>query len=104
MSNQIEKVYKGVIVEEGEYISLIHLCRYCNLSQEEIVELVNEGILKPLGSQKHEWQFNFSTVRRVKKARRLQKDFELTLSASGLVIHLLDRIEELESKLKNYDY
>ncbi len=104
MNNQIEKVYSGIIIEEEEIISLIHLCRYCNLSQEEIVELVNEGILEPIGGPKHEWQFNFSTVRRVKKAKRLQKDFDLNLSASGLVIHLLDRIEELESKLKNYDY
>jgi len=100
MNNEIEKVYNGIILEEEEYISLIHLCRYCNHSQEEIAELVNEGILEPLGSQRHEWRFTFSAIGRVKKVRRLQKDFELNLPASGLVIHLLDRIEELESKLK----
>jgi len=103
MENQIEKVYGGIIIEEEDYISLIHLCRYCNHSQDEIVEMVTEGILEPIGSEKHEWKFSFSSVSRIKKARRLQKDFDLNLSASGLVIHLLDRIEELESKLKNYD-
>jgi len=102
MSNQLEKVYEGVVVDEDEYISLIHLCRYCNYSQEEIVELVNEGILEPIGGPVHEWRFNYIAIRRVKKVRRLQKDFELDLTASGLVIHLLDRIEELESKLINF--
>ena len=99
MNNQIEKVYSGIIIEEEEYISLIHLCRLWNHSQEEILELVNEGILEPIGGPKHEWKFTFSTITRVKKVRRLQKDFELNLSASGLVMHLLDRIEELEAKL-----
>lgn len=101
MSNQIEKVYEGVVVDDDEYISLIHLCRYCNQSQEEIFELVDEGILEPIGSLKHEWRFSYRAITRVKKVRRLQKDFELELSASGLVIHLLDRIEELESRLIN---
>ncbi len=103
MRNQLEKVYEGIVVEEDEYISLIHLCRFCNHSQEEIVELVNEGILEPTGGPKHEWRFTYKAIRRVKKVRRLQKDFELNLSASGLVIHLLDRIEELESKLIDFD-
>ncbi|MDD2550271.1 MAG: chaperone modulator CbpM [Bacteroidales bacterium] len=101
MSNQIERVYEGVVIDEDEYISLTHLCQYCNHSQEEIVELVDEGILEPIGGLKQEWRFSYKAITRVKKVRRLQKDFELELSASGLVIHLLDRIEELESRLIN---
>lgn len=102
MDNQMEKVYSGILVEHEEEISLHRLCRFCNHTQEEIIELVNEGILEPMGTSKHEWRFTFSTVSRVKKVRRLQKDFELNLPASGLVIHLLDRIEELESMLKSF--
>ena len=99
MSNQFDKVYEGVVVNEDEYISLIHLSHYCNNSQEEIVELVDEGIIEPIGDPQYEWRFNYRAITRVKKVKRLQKDFELDLTASGLVIHLLDRIEELEAKL-----
>ena len=102
MSNQLKKVYEGVVVDEDEYISLIHLSRYCNHSREEIVELVEEGILEPVGGTEYEWRFNYRAITRVKKVKRLQKDFELDLTASGLVIHLLDRIEELESELTNF--
>ena len=70
-----------------------------NHSKEDILELVNEGILEPIGGPKREWRFTYNTITRVKKVRRLQKDFELNLSASGFVMHLLDRIEEMEAKL-----
>ena len=38
-----------------------------------------------------------------KKNKALQKDFDLNLSTSVLVPHLLNRIKELELKLLNYD-
>ncbi|MFA5669305.1 MAG: chaperone modulator CbpM [Balneolaceae bacterium] len=98
MNRQSEKVYEGVIVTENEYISLIYLCQNCNHSEDEIIELVEEGILEPIGDAEHEWRFHYEAISRIKKVRRLQRDFELDLSATGLIIHLLDRIEELESK------
>ena len=98
MSNKTEKIYEGVIVTEDEYVSLIHLCHNCNHSEEEIIELVEEGILEPVGGTRQEWHFHYRAISRIKKVRRLQRDFELDLNATGLIIHLLDRIEELESK------
>lgn len=104
MSKQAEKVYEGVVVDEEETISIVHLSHNCNQSQDDIIELVEEGILEPVGSVKQEWHFHYKAISRIKKAKRLQRDFELDLKAIGLIIHLLDRIEELESKLKNLDY
>lgn len=102
MSN--EKVYEGVIVTEDEYVSLIHLCHNCNHSEEEIIELVEEGILEPIDNTEHEWRFHYKAISRIKKVKRLQRDFELDLTATGLIIHLLDRIEELESKFDELEH
>lgn len=104
MSKQVEKIYEGIIIDEEEFISITHLCHNYNHSQEEIVELVEEGILNPIGSTKNEWRFHYRAIARIQKVRRLQKDFELDLSASGLVMQLLDRIEELESKFNDLNY
>jgi len=99
MNNQLEKIFEGIITEHENNISLFELCRFCNLTSDFIAELVSEGILEPVGESKHEWQFTFTTIERVKKVKRLQNDFELNLPGAGLAIHLLDRIEELERLL-----
>jgi chaperone modulatory protein CbpM len=97
MKNQLVKVYQGVITEDEEDISLPQLCSHCQLEPEEVFELVNEGILAPVGRSNYTWRFRFTTIERVKKVRRLQRDFELNLSGTALAIHLLDKIEELEA-------
>jgi chaperone modulatory protein CbpM len=86
-SNQFEKVYQGIIIEEDADINLIHLCRLCNHSPKEIVELVNEGILVPLGRVKHKWRLTFTSIEQVKKAKRLQRDFELNFP--GVLLHYI---------------
>lgn len=94
------KVFQGVIIEEEEDISLVQLCSYCKMTPEEIVELINEGLLDPQGPTKHEWRFAFTNIERVKKAKRLQRDFELNMPGVAFAIHLLDRIEQLESMVE----
>ena len=102
MKNQIVKVYQGVVTEDEEDISLVQLCSHCGLTPEEIIELVEEGILDPPGTSKHEWRFTFTTIERVRKVKRLQHDFDLNASGVAFAMHLLDRIEELEALVRNY--
>lgn len=100
MQQSIDKIFQGIPLEEEDDLTIIQLCSYCDVSPEHIVELVNEGILDPVGRAKAQWRFTFTTVERVRKVKRLQTDFELTLSGAALAIHLLDRIEELERLLE----
>lgn len=102
MGNEMERIYQGIIIDE-EDVSLIMLCRICNHSPDEIIELVEEGILEPRGQSKGEWRFSFTSVERVQRIKRLKRDFELTTAGVGLAMHLLDRIEELETLLKRYE-
>ena len=100
MNNQIVKIYQGVITEDEKDINLIQLCSYCKLTPEYIEELVNEGLLDPQGISKHEWRFTFTSIERVKKVKRLQRDFELNLPGVDFALHLMERIEKLESTLE----
>ncbi len=103
MNSELEKIYQGIIIDEEEDINLVQLCNYCKLKQETIIEMVNEGIVEPVGQSKVEWRFSFTTVERVNRVKRLQRDFELTLSGVGLAMDLLDRIETLERMLQYYE-
>ncbi len=101
MENPIDKVHQGILLDEEEDLTLVRLCNFCNVSPDQIIELVNEGILDPHGHSAPNWKFSFTSVERVRKADRLQRDFELNISGVGLVLHLLDRIEQMERLLKN---
>lgn len=103
MGKEIERIYQGIIIDDEEDVSMIRLCRICDHSPDEIIELVEEGILEPRGRSKREWRFSFISVERVQRIKRLKRDFDLTTSGVGLALHLLDRIEELEALLKRYE-
>jgi chaperone modulatory protein CbpM len=62
--------------------------------------LVSEGVLEPSGAEPREWRFGAEALPRARRALRLQRDLELDVSALALVLDLLDRVEDLESRLR----
>jgi chaperone modulatory protein CbpM len=100
MKYNIIKVYHGQIADEENDLTLFELCNTCQLSPEVIVEMVNEGILDPLGDSARKWRFSFSTVENVRKVIRFQNDLKANLAGAALAIHLLERIEQLEAMIE----
>ena len=103
MNQELEKIHHGILTDEEEEVTLLRLCQLCGHSQEEILEMVSEGIVEARGPYRQRWRFSYRSVERVRKAGRLKKDFDLNLSGVGLVVELLDRIEELEQRLKGWN-
>jgi len=95
------EVIRGQLIEEETVITVDELCRHCALKVEEIVILVQEGILDPaddvvrVESAGH-WQFHISSVRRVRTVVHLQRDLGVNLPGAALALELLDRIAALE--------
>ncbi len=91
----------GMIVEEGDNLSLITLCRDCSLPAEVIIKMVDRGMIDPLDStiRVSHWQFSSSSVLRVKTALRLQRDLEVNLAGAALALELLDEIKQLRQQL-----
>ena len=94
------KTLRGQLVEEETVITLAELCRNCTVKTEEIIVMVEEGILDPHGERLEpaatEWQFHVSSVKRVTVAVHLQRDLGVNLKGAALALELLDRIAELE--------
>jgi chaperone modulatory protein CbpM len=97
MKYNIIQVCQGKILEDENDLSLIQLCDICNLTPELIIEMVNEGILDPNGESKRAWRFSFTIVERIRKVQRLQNDFNINLAGAALALHLLEKIEQLET-------
>lgn len=101
MKYEIVKIHEGQVEgEETIILTVDELCERCRTKTEYIFELVNEGIINPEKPGSKDWTFAIDTLARVKKARRLQRDLELNMAGVALALDLLDRIEELENRLR----
>ena len=86
---------QGVILNEDTRCTLADLCRLCGVPAEVIHEMVEEGLLTPEGLSPGDWRFTCVAIRRVQTVVRLQRDLRVNLPGCGLVLDLLDELEEL---------
>jgi len=90
----------AVILDEAEEVTLADLTRSCRVHAEWVMELVEEGVIEPLGPGGPQWRFSATSVVRVQKAQRLQRDLGVNLPGIALALQLLDRIDALEARLR----
>lgn len=88
------------LLDERAAFDLAALCQACDAAADELLALVDEGVLQPTGPTPQEWHFAVSDLPRARRALRLQHEFEIDATAVALVIELLDRIDALESRLR----
>ena len=89
-----------VVLDEAEEITLADLTRTCRVHAEWVMELIEEGVIEPRGAGGPQWRFAATTIVRVQKAHRLQRDLGVNLPGIALALQLLDRIDALESRLR----
>jgi len=94
-SSQLEE-----ILEEAGEVTLADLTRSCRVHAEWVMELVEEGVIEPSRAGGPQWRFAATTVVRVQKAQRLQRDLGVNLPGIALALQLLDRIDALEARLR----
>ena len=85
---------------DEENLTLSEFERLCDLTETEIQEMVNYGILEPLGKNREEWVFSSSAVMLIRKVVRLRHDFDLDMQGMIVAFTLFERIQELEHQIK----
>lgn len=90
----------AIILEEETPLTLADLSRACAVHAERIMDMVDEGLLEPVGGNPRVWRFTGVHLRRARVALRLQSDLGLNLAGAALVLQLLDEIDELRSSLR----
>jgi chaperone modulatory protein CbpM len=89
----------GPVVEECVHFSLFELCRACRADTDEVLMLVDAGVLEPMGSEPADWRFGGASLRRAHVALRLARDLGIEPSGLALVLDLLDEIDSLRRRL-----
>ncbi len=105
MAKQTTKILIGRILENESQLTLRQLCDACAVQADYIIELVDEGFIDPVGVEpggveKLHWCFSSITIKRVQKAKRLQRDLGINLAGVALAIELMDEIERLRARLE----
>jgi chaperone modulatory protein CbpM len=93
----------GEIFEEDIELSLADLCRACQLPAERVFELVEEGVIEPLGREPSRWRFHGISLRRVRCVQRLEEDLGVNVAGAALAIDLLEELERLRARLRRLE-
>jgi chaperone modulatory protein CbpM len=89
-----------VIIDEHTTFTLDDFTRACQVERTQVVTLVTEGVLEPVGDAPEEWRFDGPSLNRARTALRLAHDFELDTAATALVLDLLGDIDTLRARLR----
>jgi hypothetical protein len=88
---------------EASWLSVTEFTQVAGLSQGDVVELVEVGVLKPVGRSINDWSFDSEAMNLARRLRRIREDLELNLDVHALALalgfRLLERINELETAL-----
>ncbi len=95
------KPERAMWLHEHYEFSLEELCELSGLSETELRELVDYGVLAPIDPDARHWAFGADRLVVARSARRLRKDFDLDPSAVALVVTLLERVRDLETELRD---
>jgi len=90
----------GVVFDETTEITVTELCEVCSVEHTLIEQLVEEGILDPVGGRPDELRFHYASVRRIRTVVHLQQDLGVNLAGAALALELLERIEGLRRQLR----
>ena len=100
MNHTITSAMRGSVVEEELELTTVELSRACRTSEQEIELWVFEGVLQPRGESRDSWRFGGDSLARMRLATRLMRDLDVNTPGVALALDLLDRIAELESRLR----
>ena len=103
MKSEKPNLLAGELLEEETEVSLAQLCQACGLSEEEIVKLVDEGIIDPVGHKPATWRFHAVSLRRVRITRNLQQELGINTPGAALALTLLEELEELRARLRRLE-
>ena len=93
----------GTILEEEVELSLAEICHASQLPAERVIEMVQEGIVEPIGDNPASWNFRGVSLRRIRCAQRLQEDLGVNTPGIALALDLLDELQHLRARLRQLD-
>ena len=103
MTRQSTTEMRGDLLDDDVELTLAELCRACELPADTVYELVEYGVIEPVGREPTRWRFQAVSVRRVRSAVRLERDLGVNAAGAALALDLLEELETLRARLRRLE-
>ncbi len=94
------KLTEMLWLNEHSTITFTELAEMSGLSSAELHELMEYGIIVPVEAGREDVMFYACCVTTAKTAHRLRDDFELDTRGVALALTLIERMQELEARIR----
>jgi chaperone modulatory protein CbpM len=102
-TDDLHELLTGEVIDDDMELSLTELCRVCRLPAERVFDLVEHGVIEPVGPEPGLWRFQAVTLRRVRFVQRLEQDLGVNVAGAALALDLLEELEVLRARLARVD-
>jgi len=92
-------VLVGITLEEGCF-TLEELAAACAVEPDWVARRVSEGLIVMSGGSSGEWRFGSAALRRVRRMRALERDFEAGPELAALFADLVEELDAARSRLR----
>lgn len=103
MTEKHENPPVSLLLDDEYHLTLGDLCHICGLTAEQVLALVDEGVIEPTAREPGSWRFHMVCIRRVRWAYRLNRDLGINLAGAALAVELLEEIEQLRARLRRLE-
>jgi chaperone modulatory protein CbpM len=100
---EIEIVAFGAFPVKSELISFAQIVEFTGVHPARLGELIEFGFVSPATTRGGNFLFNTRDIYRLRKFERLARDLELPLYGVGIIVELIERIEHLETKVRELE-
>lgn len=91
------------LIDEQTTFTLAQLCRACSVEAEFIEAMIEHGILEPITDRSPHYAFSATSLRRTRVTVSLQRDLGVNLPGAALALDLLERIAELDARVRSIE-
>ncbi len=90
----------GQAIGSDSVITLAELCRVFEIHADDVIELVEYGVVEPFAGQyPSQWRFPGYALVRVRRALRLRRDLAVDPAGAALALDLIEEVQALRRRL-----
>jgi len=98
--NSTSTIVSGQLLDDEFELDFAAVLRACRLDREQVISLVESGLLEPRGEQPATWRFRGTDLARARLAQRLTQDLEIHLEGAALIVELLEERDALRKQMQ----
>jgi chaperone modulatory protein CbpM len=94
-----DNILIGSLMEDA-CLTLEQLAVACTVEPEWLIHRIEDGLFPPMSGPVAEWRFSTVNLRRARRMRELERDFDAVPELAALVADLLENMDELRARLR----